>query len=149
MLQVEIIEQEFEPLIYLAQRQTITSQVGAQAIFVGYMRDFRAENTVDAMTITHYPPMTEQHLQRQAAEIIEKYQLLGLLIAHRVGRVTPTSALVLISAIASHRANATTATQEMLEILKYTAPFWKQEHTQGRSRWVACNSDNKIQGNVV
>lgn len=144
VLHVEIIEQEFEPLIYLAQQQAITPQVGAQAIFVGYMRDFRAESTVEAMTITHYPPMTEYYLNQQASEIIEKYKLLGLLVTHRVGRVTPTSPLVLISATASHRANATTATQEMLEILKYTAPFWKQEHSQGHSRWVASNTDNKL-----
>lgn len=148
MLHIEIIEQDFEPLSYLAERQQITAQVGAQSIFVGYMRDFREESSVDAMTIVHYPPMTERYLQQQAEQLMEKYQLQDCLIAHRVGRVTPTAALVLIAVTASHRANANQATQEMLETLKYNAPFWKQEYNQGTSRWVEGNTDNQLKKRV-
>lgn len=144
MLHIHITEQDFEPFSYLSQHQVKSPQIGAQGIFVGYMRDFREEKPVESMTITHYPPMTEQHLQQQAAQLIEEYQLLNLLIVHRVGCVTPMSPLVLIASSASHRTNAMAATQEMLEVLKFTAPFWKQEHYQGSSTWVEANTANTL-----
>lgn len=142
MPHIKLIDQEFQPLTYVAKHQIIDPRIGAQAIFVGYMRDFREDNTVESMTITHYPPMTEQHLEKAVNQLIEQYQLTDLLVAHRIGHVVPTSPLVLIAATASHRANANQAMQDMLETLKYTAPFWKQEHRNGDSRWVEGNTDN-------
>lgn len=149
---VELFDREFQPFEVLQQQQTITPTMGAQSIFVGYMRDFRSDDadnaTISGMTITHYAGMTEKHLTTLAAELVDNYKLLDLLIAHRVGEVEPTSPLVLIAATAVHRANAIEAVSEGLETLKHRAPFWKQEHIGEmgeKRRWVSANTDNKIQ----
>lgn len=141
----DIIDKEFQPLILLAQQQAITKNVGAQSIFVGYMRDFREETTVSRMTITHYSPMTERHLQALARQTYEEYRLIHLYVVHRVGDVFPTSPLVLIAATASHRANAIQATTFLLEQLKHNVPFWKKEYRDSNEgQWVQNNTPNAL-----
>lgn len=148
---VALLEHEFQPFHYLQQQQPITPTVGAQSVFVGYMRDFRSDDAdnavISGMTVTHYPGMTEKQLNTLADELVAQYQLLDLTIAHRVGNVTPTSPLVLIAATAIHRKNAISAVSEALEMLKHRAPFWKQEHIGegGKKRWVTSNTKNIIQ----
>lgn len=148
---VLLLDDEFQPLDYL-QQQAITLGVGAQSVFVGYMRDFRSDDadnaTIAGMTITYYPGMTEKQLATLAAELTKQYKLLDLTIVHRVGDVKPTSPLVLIAATAVHRRNAIEAVSEALETLKHLAPFWKQEHigkNGEQRRWVNSNTNNQVQ----
>lgn len=144
-IQVTLFEQEFQPFEVLQKQQAITPQIGAQSVFIGYMRDFREQYPVDKMTISHYSPMTERYLYTLAEQLTTQYRLLDLYVGHRIGEVYPTSPLVLIAAAASHRANAITATSELLEKLKQSAPFWKKEHHNHHSHWVSENTQNKIQ----
>lgn len=141
---VQLFDSHFSPFEAIAKHQILSPAVGAQSIFVGYMRDFREDNTVERMVITHYSPMTEKQLEKLATNAVAKYQLLDLYIAHRVGTVAPTDTLVVISATASHRTNAITAVSQLLEDLKHTAPFWKKEITHGQSQWVESNTDNSL-----
>ncbi|PIE39744.1 MAG: molybdopterin converting factor [Gammaproteobacteria bacterium] len=147
---IALFAHEFQPFDYLQQQQSITSVTGAQSVFVGYMRDFRSDDsdkaTITGMTISHYPGMTEKQLDKLAAQLHNDYHLLDLVIAHRVGEVKPTSPLVLVAATAVHRRNAIEAVSEALETLKHRAPFWKQEHlSNGQSRWVTANTQNHVQ----
>ncbi len=141
---VDLLETDFQPFALLEKRQKITTDVGASSIFIGYMRDFRDDSDVQRMKIAHYPPMTKQHLEQLAKQAVKDFHLRHLYIAHRVGEVYPTSALVVISALASHRGNAIRATETLLEQLKYTAPFWKKEYTAQGSQWVENNTDSGI-----
>ncbi len=144
MQTIELLDSEFNPFEQLQKHQIITKAVGAQSIFVGYMRDFREHQHVDKMVIHHYSPMTEQQLNCLAETLSKQYGLLDFYIAHRVGEVFPTSPLVVIAATASHRTNAITAVSKMLEDLKHTVPFWKQEYCNNHSQWVGANTDNRI-----
>lgn len=143
---VELFNDEFSPFEVLTQQQNILPHVGAQSVFVGYMRDFRADQSVSRMTISHYPPMTQKHLEELAKQALKAYYLHHVYLAHRVGKVYPTSPLVLVATQAAHRANALQATEYLLEALKQTAPFWKKEYRQsGESHWVKNNTENRIQ----
>lgn len=141
---VELFEKEFHPFAAIERHQAITPDIGAQSIFVGYMRDFREQLRVDTMEIIHYSPMTHKQLNRIANDAVKQYQLQHLYLAHRVGKVVPTSPLVVIASVASHRTNAITATAKLLEALKSTAPFWKKEQRLGQSQWVSSNTDNTL-----
>lgn len=141
---IELFDTDFQPFDVIQQHQTACPATGAQSVFVGYMRDFREQNHVDKMFIDHYPPMTEKQLQSMAKQIVKQYGLLDLYVAHRVGNVVPTNPLVVIAATASHRTNAISAVSEMLEKLKYHAPFWKKEYKNSQANWVAANTDNKL-----
>jgi molybdopterin synthase catalytic subunit len=114
--------------------------IGAQAMFVGSMRDFNDGDTVEAMVLEHYPGMTEAHLERLAATATERWKLDDILIVHRVGEVRPGDAIVLVSTWSTHRAHAFESCRAVMEDLKSSAPFWKKERTVGGARWVAGNT---------
>jgi len=144
---IELFDKEFEPFKCIEASQSIHAKVGAQSIFIGYMRDFRQADEplpITSMEIIHYPTMTEKHLARLATRIVEKYTLDSFYIAHRIGKVSPCSPLVVLSTTANHRTNAIQASTELLEQLKSQVPFWKKEYTQNSSRWVSENTPNTI-----
>lgn len=143
---VELFEKDFHPFAALEKQQAITSAIGAQSVFVGYMRDFREQFSVDQMEIIHYPPMTIKQLTVIARQVVEQYHLQHVYLAHRVGEVFPTSPLVVIASVAAHRTQAITATAELLERLKSTAPFWKKEQTLGQTQWVKANTAQTLTG---
>lgn len=144
---IDIFDAEFNPFEVLCQHQNIAPNVGAQSVFVGYMRDFREHTHVERMTITHYPPMTEKSIEKLIQPLIDDYHLIDVYVAHRVGEVEPTSPLVVIAVLASHRANAIRAAEKLLEQLKHNVPFWKKEYLnkEGQGTWVDGNTSNDIQ----
>lgn len=113
---------------------------GAQALFIGYMRDFNEDVSVQAMTLEHYPGMTERHLQEIGEEAGRRWELLDVLIVHRIGEIRIGDAIVLVSVWSAHRAAAFDACRWIMEDLKSRAPFWKKEQLEAGERWVEKNS---------
>ncbi len=143
-MKVELREQAFDPWSELARYQTevreSAGQFGATAVFVGTMRDFNEGDTVQAMTLEHYPGMTEQHLGKIGEEAKRRWDILDSLIIHRVGQVLPGDTIVLVAVWSAHRAAALDACRFLIEELKSRAPFWKKETLPERERWVEKNS---------
>lgn len=139
----EIREQAFEPYAELLQYQQAmqaAGQYGATAVFVGSMRDLNEGETVTAMELEHYPGMTENYLQRISQHAATHWNLLDSLILHRVGRVEPDDAIVLVAVWSAHRKDAFEASRYLMEELKSKAPFWKKEQTAEGERWVENNT---------
>ena len=113
---------------------------GATAVFVGSMRDFNEGDDVQQMWLEHYPGMTEKHLQTIADEAMQKWDLLDVLLVHRVGEINPGDPIVLVAAWSAHRAAAFDASRYLMEELKSRAPFWKKEQLDSSSRWVEKNT---------
>ncbi len=113
---------------------------GACAIFVGTMRDRNAGDAVSAMTLEHYPGMTERSLEQICAAANARWELLDTLVVHRVGDLQPGDPIVLVAVWAAHRAEAFAACRSIMEELKLKAPFWKKEQTSEGERWVATNT---------
>lgn len=140
---VELSVQAFDPYRRAADYQAgleATGRFGAQALFIGYMRDFNEGVTVQAMTLEHYPGMTERHLQEIADEAARRWELLDVLIVHRVGEIRIGDAIVLVAVWSAHRAAAFDACRWIMEDLKARAPFWKKEQLDDGERWVERNS---------
>ncbi len=121
---------------YPARRPSLRGRAGATAVFVGSMREFNRGRAVTAMTLEHYPGMTEKHLERLCAEARERWTLLDVLLIHRVGEIRPEEPIVLVAAWSAHRADALSACRYLIDELKTRAPFWKQEQTGAGRRWV-------------
>jgi len=135
----QIIEQLFNPWQFLQDYQAANlrpGQYGATACFVGSMRDFNIDEKVTAMTLEHYPQMTQAFLDKLCSESIQTYELDDCLIIHRVGLIKPAEPIVLTVAWSSHRAQAFDACRYLMEELKARAPFWKKEVTDKGTRWV-------------
>ncbi|MFP4161814.1 MAG: molybdenum cofactor biosynthesis protein MoaE [Ectothiorhodospira sp.] len=140
---VSIHPEPFDPLALLAahQRQLPPGRHGAQALFIGTLRDFNEGDPVQAMTLEHYPGMTERELERIEQEVRDRWPVLEVLVAHRVGHIDPGEPIVLTAAWSAHRAAAFDACRFLMETLKSRAPFWKQETlADGRQRWVQGNT---------
>ena len=117
--------------------------VGGICTFVGLVRDEAA--TVAAMTLEHYPGMTERQLAAIETEARRRWNLSDVLIIHRVGRLTAGDRIVLVATAAAHREDCFQACQFLIDWLKTKAPFWKLEHGQGGDSWVeAKDGDNSL-----
>jgi molybdopterin synthase catalytic subunit len=143
-MHVELREAAFDPCAELAQYQAERlagrADYGAVASFIGVMRDFNEGETVSAMTLEHYPGMTEAHLTRISEEAARRWPILDTLIIHRVGRVGPADPIVLVAVWSAHRGAAFDACRYLIEELKSRAPFWKQEQHAGATHWVEKNT---------
>ena len=144
-MKVELRATPFDPLLELGCYQAglderLSGQYGATAIFVGTMRDFNDGDTVQEMTLEHYPGMTERHLQRIVESAAREWPLLDALLIHRIGALQPNDPIVLAAVWSAQRAEAFAACRFIMEELKSKAPFWKRERTAAGPRWVAHNT---------
>jgi molybdopterin synthase catalytic subunit len=106
---------------------------GAVASFVGLVR---GDDGVEALTLEHYPGMTEAALRRLAEEAAARWSLLGATIIHRVGPMRRGERIVLVATCAPHRRDALDACAYLIDRLKTDAPFWKRETRGGEQTWV-------------
>ncbi len=113
---------------------------GATAVFVGTMREFNEGDPVRAMTLEHYPGMTERHLESIVHMAFERWDLQDALLLHRVGDLHPGDPIVLVAVWSAHRRDAYEANRWIMEDLKSRAPFWKREELEQGHRWVASNT---------
>ncbi len=118
-------------------------RVGGVASFIGLVRDMAGGETVGAMTLEHYPGMTEKKLAEIEAEARRRWPLEAALIIHRYGRLEPGDRIVLVVTASSHRGAALESCQFLIDWLKTKAPFWKLEETATGGKWVdARDSDD-------
>jgi molybdopterin synthase catalytic subunit len=113
------------------------SDIGGIGCFVGTVRDSSGGRPITAMTLEHYPGMTEQAMTRIAGVAMGRWALLGCTLLHRVGELRPGEGIVLVLAAAPHRQAALDATGFLIDWLKTKAPFWKKERfAEGGEAWV-------------
>lgn len=119
-------------------------KIGGLAVFVGLVRDLAENGDVSAMTLEHYPGMTEKMLARIEEEARERWPLEECLIIHRYGRLEPGDQIVMVATASAHRHAAFEACEFLMDWLKTKAPFWKLEEGQEGAQWVdARESDEK------
>lgn len=110
--------------------------VGAVATFTGLVRDANDGSGVSAMTLEHYPGMTEAALADIVIEAERRWPLQAVRVIHRHGRLEPGSRIVFVGVASAHRGAAFAACEFIMDFLKTRAPFWKKEETPGGGRWV-------------
>jgi len=112
-------------------------RIGAVASFVGLVRDV-------AMTLEHYPGMTERAIEKIVEEAKGRWQVMDCAVIHRYGALKPNDQIVLVAVASAHRGDAFAACEFIMDYLKTQAPFWKKEQTAEGARWVeAKDSDDK------
>ncbi len=126
----------------------VGTETGAVASFLGLVRGTANGNDLVrgtahgndliALTLEHYPGMTEAALAGIADVAMTRWHLRDCLIIHRTGRLEPGARIVLAAAASPHRSDALDATAFLIDWLKTDAPFWKREDfADGTSSWVA------------
>lgn len=112
-------------------------RVGGVCSFVGLVRDLSPAGPVTALTVEHYPGMTETSLAAVEAEANGRWPLEATLIIHRYGELAPGERIVLVAAAARHRDAAFEACRLMIDRLKTAAALWKREDGPAGGRWLA------------
>lgn len=144
-IEIRVQETPLDAIAEIAPVYQGRPSVGGVASFIGLMRDINQGDQVDAMTLEHYPGMTEKALQAIAEEAGRRWPLSAVRIAHRVGELRPQDPIVLVAVSSAHRDASLRACAFIIDYLKTRAPFWKRELTaDGETRWVeARDSDTE------
>lgn len=120
------------------------TQIGGTAVFVGTVRDINDGKDVSALTLEHYPGMTEKALADIEAEARSRWALDDVLIVHRYGRMEPGDDIVLVICCSEHRDNAFDACRFLMDFLKTRAPFWKLEEGCNDQKWVDARESDDV-----
>src|SRR5512134_2370401 len=115
---------------------------GAVCTFVGLVRDLNEGRPVTAMTLEHYPGMTERELGRIEQEARARWRLIDSLIIHRFGRLEPGERIVLVAVASAHRDAAFDACRFLIDWLKTKAPLWKAEESDAGRHWVEARAED-------
>ncbi|MFC1673320.1 molybdenum cofactor biosynthesis protein MoaE [Pseudomonadota bacterium] len=143
---IRVQEDDFDPGIELEKLTQGNTAIGGVCSFVGLVRDFAGEgegkSQVGAMTLEHYPGMTEKQLEAIEKEAHERWSLDATLIVHRFGRMEPGERIVMVAAASAHREAAFEACHFLIDWLKTKAPFWKKEASADGDNWVEAKASD-------
>jgi len=139
---IRVTGDPFDPAAEIAAFAAGRTDVGGIASFVGRVRDRAGEVRIRAMTLEHYPGMTERKLAEIEEEARRRWPLLDCLVVHRYGRMEPGEPIVLVATASAHRAAALEACTFLIDWLKTKAPFWKLEETDRGARWVEAKASD-------
>jgi len=141
---IRVQQEDFNIGAEIAALTKDRADIGGVASFIGLVRDVAGGESVGAMTLEHYPGMTEKKLEEIDAEANRRWQLSASLIVHRYGRLEPGDRIVLVITASPHRQAALESCAFLIDWLKTKAPFWKMEDTAAGPQWVeARDSDDK------
>ena len=130
---ISVQTEDFDLAAETAALSAGRSDAGAVASFLGLVR---GEGDLAAMTLEHYPGMTEKALGGIVADAQARWPLLAVRVIHRVGRLLPGERIVFVGVASRHRGAAFEACEYIMDYLKTRAPFWKKEETPEGACWV-------------
>jgi len=139
---IRVQQEPFDTGAELARIKAGNNGIGGTVVFVGSVRDLSNGSDVRAMTLEHYPGMTERALEEIDAEARRRWPLEETLIVHRHGRLEPGDDIVLVIAASAHREAAFEACHFLIDWLKTKAPFWKLEDGADGAHWVAAKESD-------
>ena len=115
-------------------------RAGAIATFTGTTRVESRGREVVHLDYEAYEGMAEDVMEEIAAELHARYDLCGIAIHHRTGRVGIGETSVVIAVSAPHRADALAACRDAIDRLKERVPLWKKEVYVGGEEWIGRGS---------
>ena len=109
---------------------------GAIVTFTGRVRNKNNGNSVTALTLEHYPVMTEKSLEKIITIAKKRWDIGRVRVIHRVGTLAIGEQIVFVGVTSAHRQDAFAANEFIMDYLKVSAPFWKKEQTENGETWL-------------
>jgi molybdopterin synthase catalytic subunit len=135
-MDIRIATEAFDPQAESARFLSGRHEMGALATFVGQCRSRHGGRIVHELFLDHYPGFTEREIARICGDIARRFDCPDLLVIHRVGRIVPGQAIVLVAALSEHRDKGFDAVRALMDYLKTDAPLWKRETGPDGVRWI-------------
>ena len=117
-----------------------SDDAGAIATFTGTTRIQSRGRTVTHLEYEAYEGMAEKVMAELADSLLSRYDLTGVAIHHRIGRVSIGETSVVIAVSAPHRGDALAACKDAIDELKERVPLWKKEVYAGGEEWIGRGS---------
>ena len=131
-----IIEPASESLDPDALRKRLDrSGSGCIVSFIGFTRGHDQGEEVIRLEFDAWKGRLEEVLRDLAKQAIDKFNLLGVAMSHRVGNVLPEEPIVAIHVASAHRNGGFTACSWLIDELKNQAPLWKKEVKPSGETW--------------
>src|SRR6266568_5288822 len=112
---VRIQTKDFDAGAEIAALRRGNPKIGAVASFIGACRDASEGTAVTKMTLEHYPGMTEKALERIVSEAKRRWDVMDVLVVHRVGTLKPADQIVLVVVTGAHRGEAFAACEFVMD----------------------------------
>ncbi len=133
MPDVRLLDGPFDPNTLIARFTASNPGLGGVCTFVG---EVRSDGDVEALELSHYEPLTLPNMRELADRAMARFDLIDVLVVHRVGVMHPGEPIVCVSAAARHRRCAIDAVDFCMDHLKSAAWFWKREQRAHQWRWI-------------
>ncbi|MEF2280078.1 molybdenum cofactor biosynthesis protein MoaE [Deinococcus sp. YIM 134068] len=130
----EVVDQPL--LLSEADAFLVRPEHGAQAYFVGTVRSPNKGKRVDSIEYEGFAPMAERVMREAAKQARQRWGEMRVVVQHRVGRLLPGEASILIGVASPHRRAALEACDFLIEHLKVHLPVWKHEADEDGEHWV-------------
>jgi len=139
MRDIRLLTKPFIPGTLIGPFTNAHPGLGGVCTFVG---EVRSEEAVEALELSHYEPLTLPSMEDLAERALARFDLMGLLMVHRIGVMRPGEPIVCVSAAAKHRRGAIDAVDFCMDHLKSAAWFWKREKRAGKWHWIEPRSED-------
>ncbi|NVE94512.1 molybdenum cofactor biosynthesis protein MoaE [Altererythrobacter lutimaris] len=139
MRDIRLLTEPFNPGTLIGPFTNANPGLGGVCTFVG---EVRGEVGIEALELSHYEPLTLPSMEELADKAFARFDLMGLLMVHRIGVMHPGEPIVCVSAAAKHRRDAINAVDFCMDHLKSAAWFWKREKKDGHWRWIEPRSED-------
>ncbi len=133
MRDIRLLPGPFRPDALVGPFAQANPGLGGICTFVG---EVRSGGGVLALELMHYEPLTLPGMNQLADRALARFDLMGLLMVHRVGLLRPGEPIVCVSAAARHRRAAIDAVDFCMDHLKSAAWFWKRERRADGWHWI-------------
>ena len=118
--------------------------VGAIVTFIGTTRDNNEGRRVHSLEYEAYQGMAEQEMRKLGDEAQAKWQINGVAVHHRIGRVPIGEASVMIAVASPHRDEGFKACRYIIDELKKRVPIWKKEIYEGGEVWIGTQTGQRL-----
>jgi molybdopterin synthase catalytic subunit len=121
-----------------------SNAAGAIDVFIGTTRDHSKGRGVTGLEYEAYVPMALKSMDDLEKEARQRWNLHGINIVHRIGRVPIGEPSVVIAVSSPHRDEAFKACRYLIDRLKEVVPIWKREFfSDGSVEWSLQSHDEQ------
>tara|TARA_A100001011_G_scaffold387484_1_gene465322 strand:+ start:469 stop:936 length:468 start_codon:yes stop_codon:yes gene_type:complete len=141
-VRISIQKENFNVNSEIELLRTDQMTTGSIAVFLGLVRDLSENKDLKFIELEHYPGMAERALKEICLEASRRWEVNGITVIHRFGRLKPGENIVLVLVSSKHRAEAYCTNEFIMDFLKSGVPFWKKETDNFGSSWVRSRSSD-------
>jgi molybdopterin synthase catalytic subunit len=133
----ELVQLTREPLRQEELIRAVSDpRVGGIVVFEGVVRNHARGKQVRYLEYEAYEEMAERQIRIIISEAKARWDIHGVAVAHRFGRLEIGEASVIIVVASAHRGEAFEACRYIIDTLKATVPIWKKEVATNGEEWV-------------